>query len=174
MGNWINSCKCRNLVQKRTSKDITCYKVIERRNGKAYSLFGWGIYKDGVKEGTLLIPEEKIKHNNWIKRILFNKPKVEKIPHSITYNKERNWYDITWGFIHSLPYNIEGKLKQYIPIDCKGTFELWECIIPKGTVYYQADVRGSHYEASYSYASKQLKFIRMIESIKYKGYFNEE
>ena len=168
MSNIINSCKVRHLEYKISSKPLVCYKIFKIKDNTHYGPFTDYSF-------PLIIPgmiiEPQIIHNYKyaiLKRIFpalydkYIKSHKYKLLGGIHYNKEHNWWDITSGFIHTLPYCPEN-LKHY----CNdwGTYELWECEIPKNTLYFQADCRGSHYEANGTYASKQLKIIRCIDTI---------
>lgn len=157
-----------------SNEDIVCYKIIKRLDtGEAVSIYGHGYYPE-VKEGSIIRGNHQAIYSNWFERKILRKPAIKKyIEEGITWNKEENWFDITFGFIHSLPHSYEGRMKEFMMIGDKGHYELWECVIPKETRYYQANRRGSHWESNNSYASKKLKFIKKLDEIYYKGWFNE-
>lgn len=170
----INSCKvtrqdvpfCKPKVSK---EDIVCYKIIERKRKDAYSIFGHGKYPEEICSGSVVCGRGIWIKNNWFKRFFFNKPEKEYIEESIEWNYTNQWYDITFGFIHALSYRPQ-EIKGYLPIHA-GKYELWECIIPKKTIYYQANTRGSHSETSNSYAAKKIQFIKKLEDCDYAGWF---
>lgn len=164
----INSCKVRKLEFKTSDKPIKCYKIFKIENNTYYGPFTNYefplIYENVVIEPQLKTNItykllEKIFPALYKKYICSNR---HILLNGISYNKENDWYDVTSGFLHTLPYKPDS-LKSYC-YDC-GTYELWECEIPKLTIYVQADCRGSHYEANGTYASKQLKLIKKLDSI---------
>lgn len=168
MSNIINSCKLRKLEFKVSDKPIKCYKIFKVKDNAYYGPFT-NYEFPVIYENAIIEPQLKTNITFSIIQkffpVLYNKFFYKKnhwLLSGITYNKEHNWYDVTSGFLHTLPYKPDG-LKTYCPE--WGTYELWECEIPKLTVYVQADCRGSHYEANGTYASKQLKLIRKIDAI---------
>ena len=171
----INSCKVTRqdvpfCKPKIALDDIVCYKIIECINNEAYSIFGHGKYEVDIKENSVIHGRGIYKTNNWLKRFFFKKPKVEYDEESIEWNSKYQWYDITYGFIHSIPYCPED-MTNYLPIHA-GHYELWKCVIPKKTRYYQANTRGSHWETNNSYASKRLKFIEKVNECDYPGWWH--
>ena len=161
-----NSCKCKENIPKFAENDIKCYKVIRRdHNGQAKALYIDKFYNSNIKEGDIIYAPQEAVYSNWFERHILRKPIIKGyIEEGIEWNSENNWYDITFGFLHSTPNEIFPKeIEHYIEwFTPKCEIELWECVIPKGTKYYQADCRGSHFESSNSYASKYLKFVKLI------------
>lgn len=176
----MNSCKvalengAMSLLPQYAKIDIVCYKLIKRKHdGTPTSIYGHGDYRE-IKEETVLLPAPKIVKNNIFKRLFLGMPKFTVTNEGITWNEENQWFDITFGFIHTLAHSFAGEMKSHMMIDdTPGHYELWECVIPQGTRYYQANRRGSHYEYSDSYASKEIVFVKKIDEIDYKGWFNE-
>lgn len=175
-----NSCKvsrkgtpfCKPNI---ATEDIVCYKVIERRGNDAYALIDPNYKYEDVSEGSIVKGYGKYIKNSWFNRIFLRQPKEIFREEYIEWNEKEQWYDITYGFIHTLPYCPENMKEGYLPLECKRNshFELWECIIPKGTRYYQVDRRGSHWESNNSYASKRIKFVKKLDECTYSGWFNE-
>lgn len=175
--NIINSCKvsrkgapfCKPSIAK---EDIICYKVIERRGKDAYSLYNPDYkYEEQIVPGSIIKGYGKYIKNSWFNRIFLRQPKEIFREEYIEWNEKEQWYDITYGFIHTLSY-CPSDIKGYLPLYCNNhsNFELWECVIPKGTRYYQADRRGSHWESNNSYASKRIRFVKKIDECVYSGW----
>ena len=173
----INSCKvsrkgapfCKPNIAK---QDIVCYKIIERRGNDGYSLYDPNYkYEEPIESGAMIKGQGKYVKNNWFKRIFLGYPKETFVEESIVWNNREKWYDITFGFIHTLSYCPEN-ITNYLPLYCNkdSHFELWECIIPQRTLYYQANCRGSHYESNNSYASKVIIFQNKIDECIYSGW----
>lgn len=94
---------------------------------------------------------------------------------SIKYNHKNKWFDITSGFIHTLCYSpprnlcLEMGNEEFDSFMCHELFvELWECEIPKDTIYFQADTRCSYSETNNSYASNEIKLIKLIKRFEFK------
>lgn len=164
----INSCKCKSNNPQIAKEDIICYKIILK--GDSIGSTPKGIYVDThysnfIYPDTLEYAKGKYEKNNWFKVHILRQPKYCYKEESVKWNKENQWWDITYGFLHSVPYKIKD-IHNYLPWFTKGTAQLWQCKIPKGTLYYQADCRGSHFECANSYASKKLLFVGLIEEVK--------
>lgn len=168
-----NSCKVRSLNPQISDGTIKCYKIFKISSLTNEYIGPFTNYCFGfLNAGDVIYAKDSITPASMVKQTLtklFNKlnftaftNKKSSIYHGITYNKEHNWYDITSGFIHTLPYYPDN-FKSYC--DDYGIFELWECEIPKTTLYFQADCRGSHYEANGTYASKSLKLVKRMARI---------
>lgn len=164
----INSCKCTKNEPKIADRDIVCYKIIRRMaDGTAKGLYVDKDYLD-VNVGTYEIPSIEIIYNGWFAKNILRKGNIKKvIEEKVEWNKEYKWWDIISGYLHSTPNEInKDNFYNYLPwfLPIGTVIEVWKCIIPKGTKYYQADCRGSHYESSNSYASKKLMFKELILS----------
>jgi len=176
----INSCKVAgkgsNFCEpKVANKDIVCYKIIERRDDGCYALIDPNYkYEEDIITGSMIEGKGKYLKNSWFNRIFLRQPKTIYKEEYIKWNEREQWFDITYGFIHTLSYKPNIK-EGYLPIECKKNshFELWECIIPEGTKYYQANRRGSHWESNNSYASKSIIFTKKIQECNYSGWWYE-
>lgn len=159
-------CEKKKPIKCRTN--LTCYKVLkvryglERKQDEFFSpLQNVSVPKkgDGI-EGTVFEAVYNA-HNepyHCLQGTLATTP-VQRILHNIPCISE--------GFIHtfrSLKDAEESitiadyflKLKSY---DCEG-YEIFECVIPKGTEYY----RGTHSIGGYEgFASKKIKFIKSVK-----------
>lgn len=123
--------KVKNVRSKKATEDILCYKVVlKNHNGELTSPFyPKFVWQVGVETG----PNERS-----IRRFI---PK-----------------DIEGGYLHSFS-TISGAIDLKIFNINKGRMEIYECVIPKGTHYYE----GMHSNGFSGYASKKLKLIKLAK-----------
>lgn len=174
-----NFLAVKEIKPKIAKHNITVYKMFSVYNNIFYGPFTG--YKFGqLKEGSIITPKryKKILNDNKDITISFNS---KKIPYDfkfqqefeVEYNKEKNYYEIRSGWIHS--YCCLHKALQYDKLIKEYNEELWECVIPKGSLYYEQEMfwyRKSHsdYPAFINMkdiehaevASQQLKLVKKI------------
>ena len=143
----------KNKEPKIADKDIKCYKIVMKYNGKYFSPYTHKLIKNECINGDKdLVPSE-----------LF-------VPKNI-FHQDYNYIDgigysgyIEGCMIHTFKYkkNAIADNDCVVPfVNCNYgnnyLFEVYECIIPKGTEYYE----GTDGEWL-GYASKAIKFVQKI------------
>lgn len=132
-------------------KDIICYKVLCKIDDSKYNYKSPFVsdFKINVEDGTKIKPTFKS----------FRFPR-----------KKFNWrrtYDVSGGFIHTAK-----KLTYAKSLVCSDDCHIFECVISKGTLYYE-DCYTGNYAAREIVVVKRIPYdysqrIESIESIMYK------
>ena len=128
----------------KTDRDITAYKVIQL-NG----LFRSTPFMNALIEDSVILGEQAFKDKNMV--------------HKSTYGKACR---ISKGVIHTYALAKSAiEMVEYLMRFFGGNYEIYECIIPKGTSYY------SGYDESLKkgYGSKQIRFVKRLDINKEKS-----
>lgn len=134
--------------KKRTSanKDLVCYKIIERYE----NFYGECCYKTPF-QGTPVS----------IKVIEGQEFRPDPFPSISVERKSNSNYEVYGGFIHSYKTRWKARkmakyMRETIFKDEKRWYEIYKCIIPKGTEYFD----GVEVNGFGAYASKSIKIIK--------------
>ena len=115
-------------------KDITCYKVLCQIDDSKYN------YKSTFFIDFKIKIKERTKIKKKYKNIIFTRKKF-------------NWhktYDVSGGFIHTARKLTYAKSLVY-----SDDYHIFECVIPKGTLYYEDCYTGD-------YAAREIVVVKRI------------
>lgn len=135
------------LKLKIAETDIVCYKLIMNLSSKYIT--PWQQVK---------IPKACIKGKDEF-----------KAEGELCISDHSNHCDISGGVIHTF-YDEYSALKERIshthpelPFSNSHIFEIWECVIPKGTEYIEGTYRNTWGGTYCSYGSKSIRFVKKID-----------
>lgn len=136
---------CLSLNEKRlpsvAEHDIICYKVLQFHNKAFYSLYETPYAKMFVSD-----------------RIISGKENLKPWPEiRITGPMQ----EVSQGFIHTYTYLDHAKLQQAWLNEAGRTYDIFKCIIPKGTKFYDGECFAGP-EPVPGFASLEIKFIEKI------------
>ena len=131
--------------------DLICYKIIGVSNKNPRLTYGpyTGTNYGYIWKDSVLVPLITEERQNFWRRLIGIGDYDSPQKYGDLWKVGNGWIHTTW-------------IKPDILVPYSGTYEIWRCIIPKGTEYYKSDARSSHYESSCVYASKKIIFKKLI------------
>lgn len=144
----------KNNNVKVAKKDIVCYKVLKYMKSS------------NSPTGTILctpfanqmVSEEIVNGNFDFEAV--GTPKIEQ--------ENDNEYSISEGYIHTCADKESAdavylQCVYYHESYCANKFEIYECVIPKGTRYYEGVLSHDKLISRASYASEKIRFVKKLD-----------
>ena len=134
------------------NQDLVCYKIIGISNQNPRLTYGpyTGTYYGYLGKESILVPSITEEKQNFWRRMI-------GLVGYDTPEKYGDLWKVSLGWIHTTWIEPDISVMPHA-----GTYEIWKCIIPKGTEYYRADTRVTHYDSACVYASKKIIFKKLI------------
>ena len=139
---------------KTAEEDIVCYKVLKYMKS-SHSPTGTILCTPFANQ---MVSEEIVNGNFDFEAV--GTPKIEQ--------EHNNEYSISEGYIHTCA-NKESADVMYLQCVyyhetyCANQFEIYECVIPKGTRYYEGVYNNEKRISRASYASEKIRFVKKMD-----------